>query len=480
MKRIALLTLLFSTLLLLPLLILGCGEFATSPLGATVGGAQDIGYARNLIESGEVPPADYIVPEGLFAEHDIPTPEKECNDPLCLSFGYAWAPGVDDESHDLFIQLGLASAINRDQFQRPDLDLALVIDRSGSMRGGSLDAVKDALRTLLPKLTVRDRVMLVQFDDRAETVMSLRPMDQNGREDLSDGIDRLETRGGTNIEDGIERAYRALDPLSAEEGRSKRVMLFTDAMPNIGETGEDGFLAITSKYADQEIGLSAFGVGLDFGQELVYHISRLRGGNFFYLQNEERIREIFVEEFELLVTPIVYDLDIAIPNPQGTTLKAIYGLPDQDSGASEVTLEIPTVFLSNNRGAIVLRYSYEPTGDYAIESGEEVGGGTIRYVSTEGSIVDRKERIIHAASSVPTPEDYFSSVGTRLAVALTNVYLGLHDACELFHADQKSEALALLNRAITYVSQENLALNSTTLAEEITLMEKLRENITAN
>lgn len=480
MKKISLVLVLLLAACTLPLLITSCGDIGTSPLGATVGGAQDIGYARNLIEEGEIPPAEYIVPEGLFAEHDIATPEKECSDPLCLSLGYAYAPGVDDESHDLFLHLGLTSAITRDQFQRPDLDLVLVIDRSGSMSGGSLDAVKDALRTLLPRLTVRDRVMLVQFDDESETVVSLRSMDQAGRTALEKGIDRLETRGGTNIEDGIKRGYEALDPLSQQEGRSRRVMLFTDAMPNVGETGGDGFRGITSHYADRGIGMTAFGVGLNFGQELIYHISRLRGGNFFYLQNEERIRAIFNEEFDLLVTPIVYDLEVTIPAPPGATLKAIYGLPDQDPGTNEVTLKIPTVFFSNNRGAIILRYSYETEGDYAIESGEEIGEGRIRFVGTDQKSIDRTEKITHAAASIRTPENYFSATGTRLGVALTNVYLGLHNACELYHAEKKAEATAILDRAIDYATAENVVLASRTLGEEIALMEKLRENIAAN
>ena len=145
------LALILPLLALFTLIVTGCD--ATGPLGATVGGAQDIGHARNLIEAGEVPSADYIVAEGLFAEHDIATPEEECNDPLCLSLGYAYATGVDDESHDLFLHLGLTTSITRENFARPDLDLALVIDRSGSMSGGSMEAVKDALNSLVPKLT---------------------------------------------------------------------------------------------------------------------------------------------------------------------------------------------------------------------------------------------------------------------------------------------------------------------------------------
>ena len=192
-------------------------------------------------------------------------------------------------------------------------------------------------------------------------------------------------------------------------------MLFTDARPNVGATGADSFREITSKYADRGIGLTAFGVGINFGQELLYHISRLRGGNFFFLRNEERIRAVFNEEFDLLVTPIVYDLKVTIPNPPGATIKEIYGLPDQRPGATEVTLDIPTVFFSNNRGAIILRYSYE-SGDYAIESGGTVAGGTISYTKVDLTSVDREKSVVHDAASVRTDEHYYSGEGTQLGV----------------------------------------------------------------
>lgn len=470
---------------LLPLYLLlasaatGCGNLApNAPLGATAGGAQDIGYARNMIEAGEIPPADYIVPEGLFSEHDIATPSKECADELCLSLGYALATAVDDESHDLFVHLGLTSSITPETFQRPDLQLALVVDRSGSMHGEGIAAVREALRSLLPKLTDRDFVSLFQFDDEVEKLLGIRRMDAAGRRALEEAIDRIEVRGGTNIESGVTAGYEELDRLETIPGVSRRLMLFTDARPNVGMTGPDGFREITATYADRGIGLTAFGVGVDFGQELVYHISRLRGGNFFFLRNAERIRSVFTEEFDLLVTPIVYDLLSTIPTPPGSRLKGIYGLPDQNPMQQEVTLSIPTVFFSKNRGAIILRYT-KVDGEYAISSGEEVAGGTIRYVAGDRREVVAEEKARHAGAAIGPEEDYFTGEGTRLGVALTNVYLGLHGACRLYHGKDRDAALALLDRTIATVTAENRVLANDGLATELALLGMLRENIVA-
>ena len=81
-----------------------------------------------------------------------------------------------------------------------------------------------------------------------------------------------------------------------------------------------------------EFGLSVFGVGLNFGNELVYHISKLRGGNFFFLESPEKIAKVFDTEFDYLVTPLVYDLKVRIETPKGLKLKAVYGLPTWKPG----------------------------------------------------------------------------------------------------------------------------------------------------
>ena len=455
----------------------GCG--VPGPLGATVGGAQDIGYARRIIEAGGVPDSSFIVAEGLFSEHDIPTPAGDCTDSLCLALGYGYTPMIDDEKEALLIHLGMTSTVQPKDFHRQNLQLALVVDHSGSMSGESMESVKKALRTLATKLGEQDEVILIQFDENAEVMMGATRM--GNPDQFLHNVDRLEPDGGTNIEAGIQLGYEQLAKLAGRAGVAKRLMLFTDARPNIGATDEGSFQAITQKYADQGIGLSAFGVGIDFGQELIYHISQLRGGNFFYLGTQERIATVFDSEFDYLVTPIAYDLRIAVKTPQGARLRQVYGLPTWKPGDPDAVLNIPTVFLSSNRGAIILRYESQmlETG-LEFEQGESLGTGTMEY--TTASNVKKSQQVLLSNSTgnaLTQGRQYFTHDGTRLGAALTNTYLGLRLACALFAEGKKAEAVGILDRAIATVQQENSILNNEGLRTELALMEKLRENIKA-
>jgi Ca-activated chloride channel family protein len=447
---------------------------AAPTLGATVGGAQDIGYTRQLIESGRVPQFLDFSPEGLYSEHDIPTPSADCDAKLCLSLGYGYAPTVDDHSNALFVHLGMSSGIRPDEFKRQPLQLALVIDKSGSMQGASMDAVKHALRSLLDRLTPDDELALVEFNNSA--TLLLPPTRITARDSILAAIDALHAYGGTNIEAGLQMGFAELAKLPAREGVSKRLMLFTDAMPNVGRTDSAGFRTLTQRYADQGIGMSAFGVGVNFGQELVYHISKLRGGNFFFLETPEKIAKVFEQEFDYLVTPLVYDLKVRIETPQGLKLKAVYGLPTWKPGSRDAELEIPTVFLSSNRGAIVLRYERDGDGPLALAGGSLIATGSLSYTDVDGSD-HSQQTVLRSSSSLQPGTQFYTHEGMRMAVALTNIFFGLRDACLLVTQGKKDSALDVIKQAKAVASLENLYLTDRELSKEIRLLDRLAENI---
>lgn len=445
-------------------------------LGATVGGAQDIGYARKLIESGKVPQFIDFSPEGLYSEHDIPTPSSVCTEKLCLSLGYGYAPTADNQSNALFVHLGMSSNIKADEFRRSRLQLAVVVDKSGSMQGSNMQAVKDALRSLVRRLTPDDEIALVEFNNHARLVMPAARLSDTAA--IMAAIDAMEADGGTNIEAGLSMGFELLAGLEQHEGVSRRLMLFTDAMPNAGRTDSASFRQLTERYANQKIGLTAFGVGIQFGQDLVYHISQLRGGNSFYLESPEKIAKVFDQEFDYLVTPLVYDLKVHIATPAGMKLKAVYGLPTWKSGDQDAELFVPTVFLSSNRGAIVLRYERDDSKPLVIKAGDKLVTGTLGFTEIDGRKHTERTVLRHEGRGKLEPgTQFYTHDGMRIAVALTNIYFGLRDGCLLLTEGKREDALKAITRAQGVAALENMRLMDQGLAAEIKLLDRLAENI---
>ena len=203
-------------LTILPALALssGCsmGGYSSGDLGVTPGGVQDNRYARELIEDGQIPDETAFRAEGILSEHDLPfTKGDACTELLCPRAAVARHQPVDGGDPQLLVQLGFATSIDAESFERRPLNLALAVDISGSMSGEKLDSVKEALTAMVDQLDGHDRVALAIFDDTAELRLKSTVMDEGGRDELRDAIAALEVRGGTNIEAGLSLAYAQVD-----------------------------------------------------------------------------------------------------------------------------------------------------------------------------------------------------------------------------------------------------------------------------
>jgi Ca-activated chloride channel homolog len=343
----------------------GCADMSLAgDVGVTPGGSQDIRYARDLIAAGQIPAAEHFTAEGLFSEHDLPLDGEECGQTLCPRAAASWTDPVGDIGPEMLIQLGFGTNVTADNFQRRPLNLALAVDISGSMGSGDkMPSTREALHTMVDQLDSGDRMALVAFDDTATLLQARTVMDAAGRAAMHNTIDGLGPQGGTCIECGMQKAYDQVAPHAGDGDIEDRVMLFTDAQPNVGATGLNSFLGMARYYAEADIGLSAFGVGLDLGSELVSELTKVRGGNAFYLADADAIAKIFDEEFDFIVSPIAYDLQVQVDAGEAMEFAAAYGAP-LDDPAPEIDFGASTLFLSKRKGGIGVTLRHADGGPF--------------------------------------------------------------------------------------------------------------------
>ncbi len=329
----------------------GCGGYhASMDAGLTPGGLQDMTLAREIIEAGGIPDRSHYRAEGLFSEHDLTLAGEPCDALLCPRVAMARIETVGHDEPRMLAQLGFASNIDLETFERDALDLVVAIDVSCSMSDGKLAATRHALQALVGQLDEDDTLGLVDFDDEVSVIAGSQPVTDAGRAQLLAAIDELALGGGTWIEGGLEESFKLLDAVPPRAGASKRVMLFTDAQPNVGATTPDSFLALARTYADRDIGLTSFGVGLDLGAELTSELATIRGGSSYTLHNNDLIRSVFDEDFDLMVTPVAYDLAVqGTPSPE---LEADEGFGAPVDPASGVAFGAATLFLSRKGGGM--------------------------------------------------------------------------------------------------------------------------------
>ncbi len=368
----------------LPLLALlaACSEMGVSSAkyGVSPGGSQDIALAHGLIEAGQIPARDHFTAEGLFSEHDLPLDGATCSHLLCPRAAAAYQAPINGGAARYVAQLGFGTSINEESFTRAPVRLVVTVDTSGSMEGPDrLGAVKDAVLAMLPQLDEHDQVALVVYGYEARLVAPMMIMDAAGREALGRTVRNLATDGSTNMEAGMAIAYDVLAAAAGGPGVEERVMLFTDAQPNTGDTSRGGFLSLVRDGADAGIGITVLGVGLDLGSELADALAQTRGGNSYFMPDAATGAALFEGEFPFMVTPLAYDLAVELVPAAGVTLGEGYGMPVD--GATSA-FGASTLFLSRSDGALALTVDGP-----ALEAGTALGTLSLSYEPADGAPV---------------------------------------------------------------------------------------------
>ncbi len=127
-----------------------------------------------------------------------------------------------------------------------------------------------------------------------------------------------------------------------------RILFLTDAMPNTGETGENSFLGMLESSADDHLYSTFIGIGFDFNSELVEYITKTRGANYYSVHSPAQFKERVDDEFEYMVTPLVFDLQLTL-EAEGWEIEKVYGSPEANEATGEL-MKVNTLFPSKREG----------------------------------------------------------------------------------------------------------------------------------
>ncbi len=461
------------TLLLTSLLVTAAcsGDF-----GATPGGVQDMGFARELIDAGRIPPPEAFTVEGMYSEHDLPLEGEPCETLLCLRGALGLAPTLDGEA-SAWLQVGLSSTIDPQTFSRDDIALIAAIDVSCSMGWNYGEdsetpgkVTRELMRRVAAEMGANDRVAIVTYGSSVDTKLGFTPGDQQSK--IQGVIDDLTDDGSTNMEAGLKRAFELARSLQGD-AQQIRVMLFTDAQPNVGATDSSEFSRMVADAADDGIGITIIGAGLGLGQELVNEMAHLRGGNAFSLFDTEGVGELMADSWPWMVSPIAYDMKLEIEAPGDYRVADTYGFPGSAEEAVQAKLEVASVFLSRRRGALLVRLT---NGDLAYD-GLDVAG-RLTYVTRDGATVEDHIQVKNDGATLDERGQWYAQTSVGRSVALAVLVGAMKSSAELYAANDQPAAVRLMDKALQRF--EGDAAGDDTLAPEVTLSKKYLELLRAS
>ena len=263
---------------------------------------------RRYLTDGYLPP-----PEAVRVEEFVNTFDYNYDPPTEDAFAIHidGAPSKFGEGKRLqLLRIGLQGRVIPAE-HRKDAILTFVIDVSGSMqKENRLGLVKKALTLLVDQLRPTDKVGIVVYGSRGKLVLPHTGIEQ--RSEILAAINSLAPNGSTNAEEGLRIGYD-LAWRNASVNHINRVILCSDGVANVGNTGPDTILKEIRTYVNKGITLSTVGFGMgNYNDVLMEQLADTGDGSYAYVDTLTEAKRIFVENLTGTLQLIAKDAKIQV------------------------------------------------------------------------------------------------------------------------------------------------------------------------
>lgn len=259
-------------------------------------------------------------------------------------------PVVGTGASDVFMTVDL-KGVEVPGADRAPVNIAVVIDRSGSMYGEKLDQAKQSARHLVQQLRETDRLSIVHYGSDVKALPGMMATPENKQRMLR-YISRITDDGGTNIGAGLQNGkWQVAQQLG--EFKVNRIILISDGQPTEGITDGSALMRLTRGIRGQGVSVSSIGIGTDFNENVMQGIAEYGAGAYAYLRDASMLATIFQKDLQQAGTTVARDVELSFDLPEGVELGDVLGYRHSRAGR---TVRIPmTDFSAGQVERVVVR-----------------------------------------------------------------------------------------------------------------------------
>ncbi len=269
---------------------------------------------RKYLNEGNLPPTDSVRVEEYVNYFDQDYPNPPAHQAFGIYIDGAPSPFTQSERYQM-LRVGI-QGYEVSEHERKDASLIFVIDVSGSMdMDNRLGLVKRSLELLVEQLRPSDTVGIVVYGTEAHIV--LEPTSGADKDLILDAIYGLHPEGTTNAEAGIRLGYK-MAMYAYNPGAINRVILCSDGVANVGETGPDAILQEVRHYVEEGVTLTTVGFGMDnYNDVLMEQLADDGDGFYAYVDDMDEARRLFIDEITGTLQTIAMDAKVQVDfNPE--------------------------------------------------------------------------------------------------------------------------------------------------------------------
>ena len=280
---------------------------------------------------------------------------------MCLTLALVSAVGLADtitltaetdrpvmlagEKQTVYLRVGLTGCDGKWLKERAPVNVAIVIDKSGSMSGRKIEKAKEAAILALHRLNSRDIVSIVLYDSDVEVLVPATKMTK--RETIIRKIRQVHASGSTALYAGVQNGADELRKFLSKN-RVNRIVLLSDGLANVGPENPSALGQLGANLADEGISVTTIGLGLGYNEDLMSQLAYRSDGGHYFAEHANELAGVFDDEFGRALSVVAQQVHIEIICGEGMRPVRILGREGTIKGRS-VNLDIQNIYSEHEK-----------------------------------------------------------------------------------------------------------------------------------
>lgn len=234
-----------------------------------------------------------------------------------------------------WIRVGLEGfKLESDGGKRPGVNLAIVLDKSGSMQGEKIKQARAAAIDAINLLKADDIVSIVTYDSTVEVLVPATKLSDKAM--VIKAIKGIQPGGNTALFAGVSKGAAEVRKFLDKE-RVNRVILLSDGLANVGPSSPGELGSLGKSMLKENISVSTLGLGLGYNEDLMVNLATGSGGNHLFIEDASELADIFRSEFDDVLSVVAQEIDVSVTIPEGIRPVRVLGNEADINGQSIVT-----------------------------------------------------------------------------------------------------------------------------------------------
>jgi Ca-activated chloride channel family protein len=336
----------------------------------------------------------------------------------------------------VYLRIGLTGFSLKNKKTAP-INVALVIDKSGSMRGEKIRCAKEAAMMAIDMLRPNDTIAIVTYNHSAEILLPACQVQKKER--LKATINKLLLSGGqTALYDGLEKGAKEVRKF-LNRNQINRMILISDGIANIGPSQPKELGALGASLAQDNIAVTTIGLGLQYHEDLMTQLAEKSDGNHAFVENASDLTQFFEHEFGDILSVVSQEVNVVVMGVDGVRPIRVLGR-EAKIDRQQVLVKLNQLY-SEQEKYVLVELEVPPIEDARLE--RMIAGVAVIYRNMDTDIMERfsSKVSIHVTDDVQcqeknTDRTVMTAVAEQFAVEKNKLAVKLRDEGCLKEAHQ--------------------------------------------